>query len=304
MSGMWARLVCFLFLFPFPFLMAAQELRCNVSINTAQIQGSNKTIFETLQKSVYDFMNNRSWTSRVYSNEERIECGILINITGQAGNEFSGTIQVQSSRPVFQSSYNTPMVNYMDQNGQFTYIDNDPLDFDGVSFRSNLTSVLAFYAYMIIGIDEDSFALYGGTESFRKAEAIVNFSQTARERGWRPFDGSNNNRYWFLQNMLDEKYRPVREFMYKYHRLGLDLMASQTVQARLNMSEYLNLLLNVYRSRPDQYMNLIRIVCDAKADEWVQVFMQSGPDEKQRVVRILKEIDPGNISKFSRIETN
>jgi len=280
----------------------AQELRCNVQIVSEQVQGTNKKVFETLQQAIYEFMNNRNWTNNVYSNEERIECNILFNIQDYVGSEFKGTLQVQSRRPVFNSSYTSVMFNYLDQNIQFTYVEFESLEFNETSFTSNLTSLLAYYAYIIIGLDYDSYSLKGGSDFFKKAEIVVNNAQNSKQKGWKAFESTNNkNRYWLMQNLLDEKYSNVREFLYRYHRLGLDRMAEKVNEGRDQIAESLKLLQQVYRQRPDPYMHLMQVVFDAKNDEWVNIFNESFPEEKNRVVQLLKEIDPPNISKYQKI---
>lgn len=280
----------------------AQELRCNVQIVSEQVQGTNKKVFETLQQAIYEFMNNRNWTNNLYSNEERIECNMLFNIQDYVGSEFKGTLQVQSRRPVFNSSYTTVMLNYYDQNIQFSYVEFESLEFNETSFTSNLTSLLAYYAYIIIGLDYDSYALKGGSDFYKKAENIVNNAQNAREKGWKAFESTNNkNRYWLVQNLLDEKYSNVRTFLYKYHRTGLDRMAEKINEGRDEIAESLKLLQTVYRQRPDPYMHLMQVVFDAKNDEWVNVFSESFPEEKNRVVQLLKEIDPPNIPKYQKL---
>lgn len=281
---------------------AAQELRCNVQIVSEQVQGTNKKVFETLQQAIYEFMNNRNWTNNVYSNEERIECNMLFNIQDYVGSEFKGTLQVQSRRPVFNSSYTSVMFNYFDQNIQFSYVEFESLEFNETSFTSNLTSLLAYYAYVIIGLDYDSYSLKGGSDYYKKAEIIVNNAQNAREKGWKAFESTNNkNRYWLVQNLLDEKYSNVRAFLYKYHRTGLDRMAEKINEGRDEIAESLKLLQTVYRQRPDPYMHLMQVVFDAKNDEWVNIFTESFPEEKKRVALLLKEIDPPNISKYQKL---
>lgn len=280
----------------------SQELRCNVQIISEQIQGTNKRVFETLQNAIFEFMNNRNWTNHVFASQERIECSILFNLTDHTGDIFKGTLQIQSRRPIFNSSYNTTLLNYLDQNISFTYIEYEALDFNESNFTSNLTSLLAYYAMVIVGVDYDSYTFKGGTELFRKAEIVVNNAQQAVEKGWKAFDANNNkNRYWLLQNLLDEKYTPVREFLYKYHRLGLDVMAEKANQARDEMAESLRLLQQVYRQKPDPYMHLLQVIFDSKSDEWVNLFSGSFPEEKNRVFLLLKEIDPSNTNKYQKI---
>jgi len=280
---------------------AAQEIRCSISANTTQVQGSNRSVFQSLQTALNEFVNQRVWTNHVFTSEERIECSMMINITSEAGSEFSGTITVQSRRPVFNSTYFTTLLNFQDRDLRFTYVEGQPLEFSDVAHMSNLTSIIAFYVYIILGLDYDSFSPNGGTPFFQKAETIVTNAQQSPERGWKAYEGNFRNRYWLVQNLLDDRYRGVREFMHKYYRLGLDRMSSRPNEARADIAEYLKLLQDVYRRKPDPYLFLLQIVYDAKSDEWVNIFSNSTPDEKSRVVRLLKDIDPPNISKYDKI---
>jgi len=297
------RIVILVLLILTPFLLRSQELRCNIQLVTQQIQGTNKQIFQTLQTAMYEFMNNRNWTNHVYEYNERIECTILINLTEQLGaDEFKGTIHIQSSRPAYNSTYNTTMFNFQDNDFRFRYLEFEPLEFNEQTHLSNLTSVLAFYAYIIIGLDYDSFSLEGGTPYFQKAEAIVNNAQNVVEPGWKPYDGARNkNRYWMIKNILDDEYRPIRQFLYRYHRLGLDLMDSKVNEGRAEIAESIRLLQEVYRRKPDPYLFLLQLVFDAKANEFVNIFSDSLPEEKRRVVTILREIDPANTAKYEKI---
>lgn len=274
-----------------------------MQIVTQQIQGTNKKIFQTLQAAIYEFVNNRSWTNNVYSYSELIECNILINFTKQlSSDEFKGTIQVQSRRPVFNTTYNATMFNFVDNNFHIRYVEFEPLEFNETSHLSDLTSILAYYVYIIIGIDNDSFSFEGGTQYFEIAEAIVLNAQNTPQAGWKPYEGSGNkNRYWLIKNILDREYSPVRGFLYRYHRLGLDKLESSTNEARTEIIESLRLLQEVYRKKPDPYLFLLQIIFDAKADEFVNIFSESFTDEKTRVLRILKEINPSNSRKYEKI---
>lgn len=283
----------------------SQELYCNVQVSAQQIQGSNREIFNTMQKDIYDFMNNTVWTNMVVTFAERIDCNILINLTDQlSADEFKGTIQLQLSRPAFNTTYNTTMLNFIDNSFQFRYVEFQPLEFDPNVHRSNLTSVLAFYAYLFIGIDSDSYSPEGGTEFFQIAEKIVNNAQNAPELGWKPYDGSRNrNRYWLIKNILDREYSGVRQFIYDYHINSLDRLESRIAEARTNMEESLRKLQAVYRKRPDPYMYFFQVVLDAKSDEIVRIFSEAFPEEKSRIVEIMTEIDPANKSKYEKITT-
>ncbi len=284
----------------------SQELNCNVQISAQMIQGSNREIFERMQRDIYDFMNNTVWTNHVFSYSERIDCNILINLTDQlSGDEFRGTIQVQLRRPVFNTTYNSTILNFVDNNFQFRYVEYQTLEFDPSTHRFNLISVLAYYAYMILGFDYDTYSPLGGTEFFQIAEKIVTNAQNAPEAGWKPFDGSRNrNRYWLVKNILNKEYENVRLFNYEYYVSGLDLMESRIGEARMNMSESIKLIQEVYRKRPDPYMYLVQIVLDAKSDEFINIYSGAFPEEKSRVLLILNEIDPANKAKYERINTS
>ena len=293
-----------MFLFLSLFTMAgAQELKCNVQVVSQQIQGTNKQVFETLQTAIYEFMNNKVWTNHVYGTEERIECTLMFNIQEQlSADEFRGTLQIQSRRPVFGSNYNSVMLNYMDNDIQFRYIEFEPLEFDPTAHTSNLTSILAYYAYFILGLDYDSFSPDGGTTFFQAAEKIVDNAQKVSEKGWKPFDNtSHKNRYWLVKDLLDTDYSPCREFIYRYHRQGMDRMDYKAVEARADITNDFELLQGVYRKKPDPFMHPMRVIFDAKADEFVNIYSESFPEEKSRVVEILNEIDPANSTKYKAI---
>ncbi len=256
-----------------------------------------------MQRDIYEFMNNTVWTNHVFSYSERIDCNILINLNDQlSADEFNGTIQIQLRRPVFNTTYNSTMLNFIDNNFRFRYVEFQPLEFDPTTHRSNLVSVLAYYAYIILGFDYDSFSPEGGTEFFQMAEKIVTNAQNAPETGWKPYDGSRNrNRYWLVKNILDKEYEGVRQFIYEYYINGLDKMESRTSEARTSMVESLKLIQDVYRRKPDPFMYLVQVVLDAKIDELINIFSESFPEEKSRVVQILTEIDPANKSKYEKI---
>lgn len=297
------RLLYTFILMAFSASIMAQELMCNVQVITQQIQGTNKQVFQTLQTSIYEFMNNTSWTNHKFEVDERIECTMLFNIKEQVSvDEFKGTLQIQSRRPVFNSSFNSVVLNYVDNDIQFKYVEFQPLEFSETSHLSNLTSLLAFYAYFIIGMDYDTYSFEGGTPFFEAAEKIVNNAQNAPERGWRAMEStSRRNRYWLINNILNEDFSPLREFVYKYHRLGLDMMYEKTNEARANIAEYLRLLQKISREKPDPFMFYLQVVLDAKTDELVNIFRESFQEEKTRVYALLNEIDPSHGSKYEQM---
>ncbi len=297
------KYVVILFFLLTPVLVTAQELRCNVQVVSQQIQGTNKQVFQTLQNAIYEFMNNRVWTDHVYTMEERIECNLMFNITEQpSADEFKGTLTVQASRPVFNSNYTTTTLNFIDNDIHFRYVEFSPLEFDLNSHLSNLTSILSFYAYYILGLDYDSFALMGGSPYISNAERIVLNAQNAAEPGWKPLDNlAHKNRYWLVKDMLDSEYEGIREFNYHYHRLGLDMMDKDVAEGRAEITNSLELLQKVYRSRPDPYMYLLSLLFNSKVDEIVGIYSESVSEERTRAYQILIEVDKPNTNKYKAI---
>lgn len=301
------RKYSFIILFCFlPFLGEAQELKCNVQISSQQVQGTNKQVYQTLQSAIYEFMNNKVWTNHVFAPEERIECTLLFNITDQvSADEFRGTLQIQARRPVYNTNYNTVMLNYMDNDISFRYIEFEPLEFDPNSHISNLTSILAYYAYLVLALDYDSFSSKGGTPFWTAAEKVVDNAQNVQDKGWKPFENtSHRNRYWMVKDFLDPDYSPCRDFIYRYHRLGLDAMDSKVAEGRSEIASSLDLLQKVYREKPDPFLQPLHLIFDAKSDELVKVFSESFPDEKSRMFQLLSEIDQANAGKYKEIMEN
>jgi len=290
----------------FPGRVNSQELKCNVQFVSQQIQGTNKQVFQTLQTAVYEFMNNMNWTSHVYSIDERIECNFMFNITEQlSADEFKGTLSLQSRRPVFNTNYSTTMLNFVDNNIHFRYVEFEPIEYDATQHTSNLVSLLAYWAYMIIGLDYDSFGYMGGNPYFSQAENIVQNAQNARESGWKPFESlDHKNRYWLVNDMLNDGYRPLREFTYAYHRQGLDAMDQKVTEGRAVIAENLDKLQAVYRDKPDPFIYWLQLILDAKAEEMISIFSESFTEEKTRAIRILQEIDPANKTKYDKIQAS
>jgi len=289
-----------LLLLLFSFRLIGQELNCTVQVLAPQIQGTtDKVIFDALQKSVYEFVNNSKWTKDVFQPSEKIECTFIINITEKVSvDEFKATLQVISRRPAFKTSYPTPIFNYIDNDFQFKYIESQSLDYSESTYISNLTSVLAYYVYVVIGLDYDSFALNGGGAYFQKAQNIVNNAQNAPEKGWKAYEGSRN-RYWYLENTLNQIFAPMRECSYKYHRLGLDLMYGNKETGRQAIAESLELLRKVHQVKPLSFN--MQLFFEAKSTEIINIFSASYTDEKTKVVNLLNEIDPANGNKYQKI---
>lgn len=280
----------------------SQELRCNITVSSQRIQGANQNLFRTMQSDLYEFMNNRKWTDHIYSYDEKIRCNILIRLDEQlSADEFRGSIHVQLKRPVFNSSYESTILNIKDNDFHCRYVEFQPLEFNETSNRDNLTNILAFYAYVILGFDYDTFSPEGGTPFFEKAQAIVNNSQNAREKGWKAFE-SERNRYWLMENIMNKSYADFRKCIYSYHRNGLDLMSEKAEEGRANIANSLRDIQKVFRRRPSIY--ILQMFFDAKADELANVFSKSFPDERNRVMTILNEVDPSNANKYEKIAEN
>ncbi|MDD4148590.1 MAG: DUF4835 family protein [Bacteroidales bacterium] len=277
-----------------------QELDCRIQINHSKLQGTtNDKLFQSLQQGLYEFINNQNWTNHVYTRDERIECNIFISIESQiSSDEFNAKIQVSSSRPVYGVSYLSPLFNHMDNNFQFKYVEFEPIEFNENTFTNNLTSVIAYYCYIIIGMDYDSFGSSAGTPYFQKAEKIVQNAQAAQEKGWKAYEDLKN-RYWLVENLLNSQYSSMRDFMYTYHRLGMDKMADKPNEGRASIEQALDDLKNVHRRKPGSF--LMTLYTTAKGDEIINVFSEGFPDEKARVYNIMKEVDPANSSKYEKI---
>jgi len=280
--------------------LPAQELNCRVSVTSQQVQGSNREVYDNMQKAIFEFINNRVWTDHVYKEEERIECTINITISDRiSDDEFKGSIQLQASRPVYNTSYVTTLFNHRDNDVLFRYVEFMPFDYNETGANNGLVALLAYYANIILGLDYDSFSPEGGTLFFQRAETLVNNMNNAPEPGWKAFDGTRN-RYWLVENLMNGKYRSVRECYYRYHRLGLDRMTERVDESRSEIAEALVAMRVAYRENPSAM--IFPIFFTAKSDEIVNIFSQSFPDEKARVVNVLKEIDPGNTAKWERIQ--
>ena len=274
-----------------------------MTINSDQIEGSNKQVYETLKKSIEEFMNQNRWTNMTFAEHEKIECSMLIVVKSVADNLYICEMTLQSRRPVYGSTYTTPIMNFKDNVFNFAYQEFDRLDYQQNQFTTNLTAMLAYYCYLIIGFDMDSFQRLGGTPFFQQCEEIVNACQSAsmesrEQRGWLAFE-SNRNRYALINNLLDEAFRKYRNYYYEYHRLGLDEMSSNVTNGRARIAEGMPVLKEAYRSRPATY--LINTFLDAKADELVDIFSKGTDKEKKEVYDLLMDIDPTRQGTYDRI---
>jgi hypothetical protein len=244
-------------------------------------------------------MNNTKWTSDVFTSQEKIECSMLIIIKQKISTEdYSASIQVQSTRPVFRSTYRTPVLNFEDDNFEFKFQQFTTLDFNLNTFQNNLTSVLAYYAYVVLAIDYDSFSPLGGTIYWQRAQTIVNNAQGASERGWRSSE-NNRNRYWLIENTMQPVFAGIRDCMFQYHLNGLDIMHDKVEEGTPNVLKSLDLLNPVYKARPASFN--MQLFFNAKADELINIFKGGLPEEKNKAQELLMQIDPARTTKYIKI---
>jgi hypothetical protein len=295
------RIVIIIFFVLIVVVSKAQEFQCSVTVQSASVQGTNKQIYENMRNALNDFMRAQIWTNDKFDTKERIECSFNFNITEQvSSNEFKGVLTVQLRRPVYGSAYTTTMFNMQDNDVQFRYNEGQPLTYNESSYDSdNLVPLLAFYSYFMLGLDYDSFSPNGGSDYFKKAETIVNQAQSSQFVGWKSYDGTKN-RYWLINNMLDENHKIFRQSLYKYHREGLDMMSENVEQGRTAIYECMEELKKV-KQRASRNAYLLGLYFTAKADELVGLFSESPAIEKTKIVEILSSADPGNISKYQKI---
>lgn len=281
----------------------SQELRAVVKVLSPEVQATNKDIFQALESSIDNFLNGTTWTDYKYSDEERIECSYIITVKSLNGNKFDANLQVQYSRPIYGSKYNSPVLNILDKDVVFSYQENEPIDFQQNTYTTNLSSILAFYAYTIIGTDRTTFKANGGDNEFAIAQSIVTTAQSGGgASGWKSFDGTKN-RFWIADQLNSPVFEPVKECWYLYHRQGLDLMhkVDNHEQALNTVSNALQKLNDPNQKRPNSF--LLNIFFDAKHTEIVNVFSQAsslGIDTKT-LQSTLETIDQGHSSEYENL---
>jgi hypothetical protein len=293
------KLGFFLLLFFSISLLKSQELNCLVTVNYNQVQGSNTQIFKTLEKSLTEFVNQTKWTTKEVKPEERIDCAFTIIISSRASNTFKATLQVQSSRPVYDSSYASPILNLKDNDFNFKYNEFDPLIYNRNSFDSNLISTIVFYANIILGADADTFKRNGGEVYLKEAQNVMLQAQQSGLASWQNVVGKQN-RFLLIDNLLSPKLRPYRAATYTYHRLGLDVFSSNKKKGKQTIENAILSLESVYNKTVGNY--LIRLFFDAKADEIVNMY-SDGPvtNSQKRLTQMVKKISPNNNSKWKNI---
>lgn len=281
----------------------AQELNCQVSIvidAKLEITSVEREILDQLENTIYEFMNNTSWTKDNFTVEERINCNVQLQIEEiPSTGTFKGSMQVQSSRPALNSSYNTTVFNFQDKDIAFSYTRNAALIFTPNQYKDNLTSLLAFYAFYVIGMDYDTFSHSGGTKYFQKAQQVVVDAQTSGAPGWKSNERGKRNRYWLVNNILQEFFYPLRDCLYLYHRKGIDELYNDIIQGRKEVYLALEKLTKVSARRPNS-MNVLNFV-QAKSNEIKNLYAEAEAREKNQIVNLLKRLDPTNSSKHQEI---
>jgi hypothetical protein len=290
--------ICFLLLL-FAGTNQAQQLNCNVDINSDKIATTNNQIFKNLKNSISDFVNKTDWTGEEYKPSEKIECSMVIIINTYDSNQFTATLQVQSTRPVFNSTYASPVFNYNDNDFSFRYVEFENLLFNPTNFDSNLVSVLAYYSYMILGFDADTYTLMGGNKNYEVAQQIMTVAQQSGYKGWSQSD-SNQNRYFLVSDILSGTFDAYREALYQYHREGLDTMSTDVKGSKVTIIGAINTLSKIYKVRPNAFIT--RVFFDAKVDEIVSILSGGPKVELTETIETLSRISPLNVSKWSTIK--
>ncbi|MBV6427579.1 MAG: hypothetical protein KIPDCIKN_02101 [Haliscomenobacter sp.] len=277
----------------------SQEINCTVKINVQKLQNADPRLFESLELAITDFLNNTKWTEDVFETNERINCNLLLTLQEEfSSTSFKMDLAVQASRPVYGSNYETPILNHVDRELVFSYEQNQPLQFSRNSFNDNLSSVLSFYMYIILGLDYDSFSLYGGEPHFLTAQDILNTvpqGAGGTYPGWRSVDG-NRNRFWIAENLLSPRVRLFREAMYAYHRQSLDIMHQDVAKGRAILSETLENVLKVHQTYPNSM--IVQMFVNTKGQEVMEIFKLGTPQEKEQAIRVMTRIDPTNMAKY------
>jgi len=285
------KIIFFFFYVSFCIQSYSQELQCDIVINSNLVNQTNQKIFKTLESSIKEFMNSNVWTSRKWTYEEKIQCSLIFNITeyNNSNNNFKGTLQIISQRPVYESNYSTPLINYQDNDINFKYEEYEPLFYNSNIFESNLISILSFYAYVIIGIDSDSFYPNGGQRYFSVAQQISNLAQQNNIVGWNS-DGSRKNRYWFIDSILSNAFISFRNTIYEYHRKGLDQMTTNQKLAKQNILDSFKNLDDLNERRPNSF--LIQFFFDTKSKEIVNIISDGPSIPNTNTKQLLKKIAP------------
>ena len=279
---------------------SSQELNCAVVVNAQQTGNENVQVFKTLEKQLNEFVNNTRWTNKTFKTQERIECSMVITIQDYQTDTFQASVQVQSARPIHNSSYASSVYNFNDKDFNFKYLEYQNLNFSANQFESNLISVIAFHVYMILGMDADTFELNGGDAYYKQARDIVNYSQQTNSKGWAPPSGSDQTRNVLITNILSPTFKEFRSVLFAYHLQGMDLMAKDIKEGKIAVANALTQFESLHKSRPNSF--LVRVFFDAKADEITDLFIDGPPMEITNLVSTLNRVAPMYSRKWRNIK--
>lgn len=296
------NITCSLVLLLVSLTATAQELKCSVTINATQIQTSDRGIFKDMKNAIEQFMNGRKWSNDTYRTHEKIDCNFLVTVTKMpAIGNFIASVQIQSARPVFNTNYSSLVFNFADRDWEFDYIESMPLEYNDNTFTNNLTSMLALYAYLIIGLDNDTFSELGGTPYYQRALTVVNNAQQSNRPGWQPI-GSNRSRYWLVENLNNPQTVDLRKALYSYHRLGLDTFDQTPDKSRETILKGLRDIKKIRDINPNSI--LVISFFDAKGKELANIFSSGNIQVRREAYDIITAIDPSNRSSYEKILQN
>jgi|TARA_X000000950_G_scaffold218370_1_gene262833 hypothetical protein len=293
------RFFVFLSLFCFCRQLNAQELNAQVIVNSDLVNQTNQQIFKTLERSLNEFINTQVWTNQDFLAQEKITCSFVFNLSGYSNDRFEATLQVQSQRPVFDTNYDSPILNFLDKDIVFSYQEFQPLFYNESSFESNLVSLVSFYALVILGLDADSFSPNGGNSYFEAARQIVNLAQNTSSKGWKPSDGIRN-RFWLIDALRSNTFREYRQALYTYHRKGLDQMTTDSKVGKTALMEAIQQLEPMFQRRPNAF--LLQLFFDAKVEEIVNLFQEGAKVDFKKTEAVLKKIAPFFGSRWKQIK--
>ena len=293
------KILCVLFTYICSFQVTSQELNAQVIVNSDLVNQTNQQIFKTLERALKEFINTQVWTEKAFLNQEKINCSFVFNLSAYSNDQFEATLQVQSERPVFQTSYDSPILNFLDKDITFSYQEFQPLFFNESSFESNLISLISFYAYVIIGLDADTFLQNGGNRYFEKARQVLNLAQSSVRKGWKPGDGLRN-RFWLIDSLRSNTFKEYRQTMYNYHRSGLDQLTNDPIAGKKALMLSIQNLEPLFQRRPNAF--LLQLFFDAKVEEIVNLFQEGPKIDFKKTEDVLKKIAPFFGSRWKQIK--
>ena len=293
------KILCVLLACVLSFQVTSQELNAQVIVNSDLVNQTNQQIFKTLERALKEFINTQVWTEKAFLNQEKINCSFVFNLSAYSNDQFEATLQVQSERPVYQTSYDSPVLNFLDKDITFSYQEFQPLFFNESSFESNLISLISFYAYVIIGLDADTFLQNGGNRYFEKARQVLNLAQSSVRKGWKPGDGLRN-RFWLIDSLRSNTFKEYRQTMYNYHRSGLDQLTNDPIAGKKALMLSIQNLEPLFQRRPNAF--LLQLFFDAKVEEIVNLFKEGPKIDFKKTEDVLKKIAPFFGSRWKQIK--